>query len=63
MLFEGVLGCRIKISGEGQTTADLGLFKWVFGCRIKVLSEEKTRADLGLFEWVLGEGKTRADVI
>ncbi len=26
MLFEGVLSCRIKVSGEGQTRADLGLF-------------------------------------
>jgi len=32
-LFEGVLGCRIK----------------VLGCRIKVLGEGKTRADMGLF--------------
>jgi hypothetical protein len=51
------LGGRIKVSGEGQTRADLGLFwglfKWVFGCRIKVLGEEKTRADLRLFERVL----------
>ncbi len=26
MLFERVLRCKIKVSGEGQTRADLGLF-------------------------------------
>jgi hypothetical protein len=52
VLFEGVLGYRIKVSGERQITAHLGLFwglfKWVFGCRIKGLGEGQTTSHLGL---------------
>jgi hypothetical protein len=61
VLFEGVLGCRIKVSSEGQTRVDWGLF-WGFlngflVVELRFQVKDKLGQIWGCFEtikWVFG---------